>query len=73
MFDQDTLRPVIIAMSLYIIVSVLVPRYVTKPTNIEIIDDTVAFLVVQKGSIMSGTILMGLLVFISNYIDVEFF
>lgn len=60
-------------MSLYIIVSVLVPRYVTKPTNIEIIDDTVAFLVVQKGSIMSGTILMGLLVFISNYIDVEFF
>jgi uncharacterized membrane protein len=73
MFDQDTLRPVIIAMSLYIIVSVLVPRYVTKPTNIETIDDIVAFLVTQKGSIMSGTILMGLLVFVANYIDMELF
>jgi uncharacterized membrane protein len=73
MFDQDTLRPVIIAMSLYIIVSVLVPRYVTKPTNIETIDDIVAFLVAQKGSIMSGTILMGLLIFIANYVDTEFF
>jgi uncharacterized membrane protein len=73
MFDQDTLRPVIIAMSLYIIVSVLVPRYVTKPTNIETIDDIVAFLVAQKGSIMSGTILMGLLVFVANYIDMELF
>lgn len=73
MFDQDTLRPVIIAMSLYIIVSVLVPRYVTKPTNIETIDDIVAFLVAQRGSVMSGTILMGLLVFAANYIDLEFF
>jgi hypothetical protein len=73
MFDQDTLRPVIIAMSLYIIVSVLVPRFVTKPTNIETIDDIVAFLVVQRGSVMSGTILMGFIVFMANYIDVEFF
>ena len=73
MFDQDTLRPVIIAMSLYIIVSVLVPRFVTKPTNIETIDDIVAFLVVQRGSVMSGTILMGFIVFMANYIDLEFF
>ncbi len=73
MFDQDTLRPVIIAMSLYIITSVTVPRFVTKPTNIEIIDDIVAFLVTQRGSIMSGTILMGLIIFASIYIDTEFF
>lgn len=73
MFDQDTLRPVIIAMSLYLITSVTVPRFATKPTNIEIIDDIVAFLVAQRGSVMSGTILMGLLIFASNYIDTEFF
>jgi len=73
MFDQDTLRPVIIAMSLYIITSVTVPRFATKPTNIEIIDDIVAFLVAQRGSVMSGTILMGLLIFTANYIDTEFF
>ncbi|AGH31062.1 hypothetical protein MPVG_00243 [Micromonas pusilla virus 12T] len=72
MLDQGTLRPVIIAMSLYIIVSVLIPRY-AKPTNIEAIDDIVAFLVAQRGSIMSGTILMGLLVFSANYLDTEFF
>ena len=72
MLDQGTLRPVIIAMSLYIIVSVLVPRY-AKPTNIEAIDDIVAFLVAQRGSIMSGKILMGLLVFSANYLDTEFF
>ena len=73
MFDQDTLRPVIIAMSLYLITSVTVPRFATKPTNIEFIDDIVAFLVAQGGSVMSGTILMGLLIFASNYIDTEFF
>ena len=72
MLDQGTLIPVIIAMSLYIIVSVLIPRY-AKPTNIEAIDDIVAFLVAQRGSIMSGTILMGLLVFSANYLDTEFF
>jgi len=72
MLDQGTLRPVIIAMSLYIIVSVLIPRY-AKPTNIEAIDDIVGFLVAQRGSIMSGTILMGLLVFSANYLDTEFF
>jgi len=60
-------------MSLYIITSVTVPRFATKPTNIEIIDDIVAFLVAQRGSVMSGTILMGLLIFTANYIDTEFF
>ena len=73
MLDQDTLRPVIIAMSLYLITSVLVPRFATTPTNIEVVDDIVAFLVAQRGSVMSGTILMGLLVFATNYIDTEFF
>lgn len=73
MLDQDTLRPVIIAMSLYIITSVAVPRFATKPTNIEVVDDIVAFLVSQRGSIMPGTILMGLLVFAANYVDTEFF
>ena len=72
MLDKGTLRPVIIEMSLYIIVSVIIPRY-AKPTNIEAIDDIVAFLVAQRGSIMSGTILMGLLVLSANYLDTEFF
>lgn len=60
-------------MSLYLITSVVVPRFATTPTNIEVIDDIVAFLVAQRGSVMSGTILMGLLVLATNYIDTEFF
>ena len=73
MLDQETLRPVIIAMALYIVTSVLVPRFATRPTNFEPVDDIVAFLVSQRGSIMPGTILMGLLVLATNYVDTEFF
>lgn len=71
--DQETLRPVIIAMSLYIIIATLVPRFVTKPTGIEFIDDIVMSLIAQKDSMMSGTILVGLVVFATNYIQDKFF
>lgn len=71
--DQETLRPVIIAMSLYIIIATLVPRFVTKPTGIEFIDDIVMSLIAQKDSMMSGTILVGLVVFVTNYIQDKFF
>ena len=70
---QETLRPVIIAMSLYIIIATLVPRFVTKPTGIEFIDDIVMSLIAQKDSMMSGTILVGLVVFATNYIQDKFF
>ncbi len=69
MFDQESLRPVIIAMSLYLIISSLIPRIVTKPTGVGFIDDLVMYLIAQKDSIMNGTILIGLIVFITGYID----
>jgi hypothetical protein len=71
MLDQDTLRPVIIAMALYITISVLVPRIVKKPTGIQAIDDLVMTIIAQKDSLMSGTILIGLIVFATNYIQDE--
>ena len=71
--DQETLRPVIIAMFLYIIIATLVPRFVTKPTGIEFIDDIVMSLIAQKDSMTSGTILVGLVVFTTNYIQDKFF
>jgi hypothetical protein len=73
MLDQDTLRPVIIAMSLYIIIATLVPRFVTTPSGIEFIDDIVMTLIAQKDSMMSGTIIVGLIVFATNYIQDKFF
>jgi len=41
MLDQESLRPVIIAMALYIAISTIVPRVVTKPSGIGFIDDIV--------------------------------
>ncbi len=71
MLDQESLRPVIIAMTLYIAISNLVPRFVTKPSGIGVIDDLVMTLIAQKDSMMSGTILVGLIVFATNYIQDE--
>lgn len=73
MLDQETLRPVILAMTFYITVSVLIPRFVKKPTGIRLIDDIVAFLIAQQGNITSGTMLIGLGTFVANYANREFF
>jgi hypothetical protein len=73
MLDQESLRPVIIAMSLYIIIASLIPRLVTTPTGIGFIDDIVMSLIAQKDSIASGTILVGLIVFATNLIQDKFF
>lgn len=73
MLDQENLRPVIIAMSLYIIIATLVPRFITTPTGIEFIDDIVLSLIAQKNSMTSGTVLVGLIVFATNYIQDKFF
>ena len=45
MLDQETLRPVIIAMALYLAISQIVPEIFKKPTNIKLIDDIVAMLI----------------------------
>ncbi len=72
MLDQETLRPVIISMALYLAISQIVPEIFKKPTNIKIIDDIVAMLIAQRGSLTSGTILTGLIVLITNYVNDEF-
>ena len=71
MLDQESLRPVIIAMMLYLTISTLVPRIVKKPTGIQVVDDLVMTIIAQKDSMMSGTILIGLIVLATNYIQDE--
>ena len=71
MLDQESLRPVIIAMALYISISVLIPRIVKKPTGIQPIDDLVMTIIAQRDSLMSGTILIGIIVLATNYIQDE--
>jgi hypothetical protein len=69
MFDQESLRPVIIAMALYITLATLIPQIIKKPTGIQVVDDLVMTLIAQKSSMMSGTILIGLIVLATNYIQ----
>jgi hypothetical protein len=68
MLDSETLRPVIIATALYLVFSVMVPRIVKKPTGIQIVDDLIMYLVAQKGFLVSGTILVGIVTYLANYI-----
>ena len=69
MFDQESLRPVLIAMALYITLATLVPQIIKKPTGIQVVDDLVMTLIAQKSSMMSGTILIGLVVLATHYIQ----
>ena len=71
MLDSETLRPVIIAMTLYLVLSHLAPRVIKKPTGIKPVDDVIMLLISQSGSLMPGSILIGLLVFAANYINAE--
>jgi hypothetical protein len=71
MLDQESLRPVIIAMAIYISVSTLVPRIIKKPVGIQVIDDLVMKLIAERDSMMSGAILIGLIVLATNYIQDE--
>jgi hypothetical protein len=73
MLDQESLRPVIIAMVLYIIISTLVPRIVKKSTGIQVVDDLVMKIIAERDSMMSGTILIGIIILATNYIEDEFF
>ena len=68
MLDQETLRPVVIAMALYVAIAKIVPETVKKPTHVGFVDDIVSMLIAQKGAIASGAILTGLIVFLTNYI-----
>jgi hypothetical protein len=58
-------------MALYIVISIVIPRLITKPTGIKAIDDLVMTIIAQKDSLMSGTILIGLITLGTNYIQEE--
>ena len=49
MLDQDTLRPAIISMALYISIATLVPILFKKPTNVKFVDDITLSIIRQKG------------------------
>ena len=71
MLDQDTLRPVIVSMALYISIATHVPILFKKPTNVKFVDDITLSIIRQKEMLMSGTIIIGLITLGTNYINEE--
>ena len=71
MLAQDTLRPVIVSMALYISIATLVPILFKKPTNVKFVDDITLSIIRQKEMLMSGTIIIGLITLGTNYINEE--
>jgi hypothetical protein len=69
MFDSETLRPVIIAMVLFLIVVNFLPKVAKNPIGVKALDDVVMLSVALKGFQMPGAILTGILVYLTNYIN----
>ena len=73
MFDTESLRPIIIAMTLYIVSINFLPELLKKPTGVKLIDDMIMLSISQKGMMASGAALVGLIVYLTNYINLEMF
>lgn len=71
--DQENLRPVIIAMTMYLVLVTMIPKLIKKPTGVSFVDDLVMLIISQQDAMMPGIILTGILVLGSNYINEEFF
>ena len=61
MLDQDTLKPVIISMIVYLLLAKMIPETIKKPTGVTFIDEINMMLIAQKGSLTSGALLTVLL------------
>ncbi len=59
---------VITSMFVYIALSQILPKIITKPTDISAIDDTVTLLISQQDSLLPGAILTGLVTFLTVYV-----
>jgi hypothetical protein len=69
MLDSVTLRPVIIAMVLFILIVKALPKILKSPTEIKPVDDVTMLAVTLQGFLMPGTILTGLIVYLTGYIN----
>ena len=69
MFDSETLRPVILAMALFIVSVKALPKILKDSTNIKTVDDDTMLTVALKDFLMPGTILIAIIVYLTNYIN----
>ena len=69
MLDSETLRPIIIAMVLFMVLVHVTPKVFKDPTDIKPLDDLVMLCVTLRGFLMPGSILVGIIMYLSNYIN----
>ena len=50
--DQEQLRPVILAMAIYLVVMALVPKIAKKPTGVKVVDELVMYILAQRDQMM---------------------
>ena len=71
LFDSESLRPVIISMTLYIAIVSAIPRVIKKPIGVDLVDDLVMNIISQGDNVSSGAILVGIIVIATFYINEE--
>ena len=55
------------AMVINFLMVYLVPKLITKPTGVKIVDDSVLFLNSEKSFLLSSTLIVGLTVYLAHY------
>jgi hypothetical protein len=55
------------AIAINFVIVYLVPRFVKKPTGIQVIDDAVLFLNAQKDFLLASSLIIALVVYLSHY------
>jgi hypothetical protein len=55
------------AMFINVLMVYIVPKLITKPTGVKVVDDAVLFLNSEKSFLLSSTLLVGLTVYLSHY------
>lgn len=54
------------AMVVNILIVYIIPKFITKPTGVQVIDDAILFLNSEKSFLLSSTLLVGLTVYLSH-------
>jgi hypothetical protein len=63
----------VIAMALFLAITYLAPIIIKTPTNVKPIDDLVKMSIVQRQYMMTGVILIGIIVYLTDYIKEKHF
>ena len=69
MMNVQDLRPVVIAMTIYIVLSHLIPKVVTKPTEVKVVDEIVVYSNEQRKSLVPGAIMAGIVVYLTMMVN----